>query len=150
MRLPDILSNVLRSPIGVFLRDSPARRPPSRPPGPTFPLKRALEFQSLLSANSSFRSPQIDYREREYALGRIPSTFTRREGQPKDREIIIARAIDRAVRPLFPRGYLYDTQITASTLCADGTQARAAAHRAGGPAAALSRAHCRLLLSRRK
>lgn len=53
---------------------------------------------------------QVEYRERSAAVGRIPTTFNKREGAPKDREVLVARAVDRAVRPLFPAGYFYETQ----------------------------------------
>jgi polyribonucleotide nucleotidyltransferase len=45
------------------------------------------------------------------AVGRIPQTFNRREGAPKEREILVARAVDRPLRPLFPKGYFYETQV---------------------------------------
>ena len=44
----------------------------------------------------------VDYRERSYAKGKIPSTFTRREGAPKEREILAMRVIDRATRAVVP------------------------------------------------
>ena len=43
-------------------------------------------------------------------MAKIPSTFTRREGAPKEREILTARCIDRALRPLFKKGFFYETQ----------------------------------------
>ncbi|GMH37037.1 hypothetical protein BSKO_04910 [Bryopsis sp. KO-2023] len=65
---------------------------------------------------------QVDYRERLHAAGRIPTTFNRREGAPKDREVLCMRAIDRAIRPLFPPGFCCETQVIASVLSADGSQ----------------------------
>ncbi|CAI5535846.1 unnamed protein product [Closterium sp. Naga37s-1] len=64
----------------------------------------------------------VDYRERQYVMGRIPNTYMRREGAPKEREILCARIIDRSIRPLFPKGFFYDTQITASVLSSDQEQ----------------------------
>mmetsp|Transcript_3625 Transcript_3625/g.13007 ORF Transcript_3625/g.13007 Transcript_3625/m.13007 type:complete len:783 (+) Transcript_3625:202-2550(+) len=65
---------------------------------------------------------QVDYRERAFAVGRIPNTYTKREGAPKDREVLTARVIDRSIRPLFPKGFYYETQVLANLLFADTTQ----------------------------
>jgi polyribonucleotide nucleotidyltransferase len=62
----------------------------------------------------------VDYREKLYAVGRIPGTYNKREGAPKEHEMLAARRLERALRPLLPRGYSYATQITASVLSADG------------------------------
>jgi polyribonucleotide nucleotidyltransferase len=61
----------------------------------------------------------VDYRENTYAAGKIPGGFFKREGRPSEREILISRLIDRPIRPLFPEGYFYDTQIVALLLSAD-------------------------------
>jgi len=61
----------------------------------------------------------VDYRERASAYGRIPGGFTKREGKPTDREILVSRVIDRPIRPLFPEGFFHDVIITALTLSAD-------------------------------
>lgn len=53
----------------------------------------------------------INYQERTYAAGRIPGGFFRREGRPSENEILIARLIDRPIRPLFPIGFLNEVQI---------------------------------------
>jgi polyribonucleotide nucleotidyltransferase len=53
----------------------------------------------------------VEYREKLMAVGRIPQTFNRREGAPKEREVLVARAVDRPLRPLFPKGYFYETQV---------------------------------------
>jgi len=63
----------------------------------------------------------VDYREKLYAVGRIPGTYNKREGAPKEHEMLAARRLERALRPLLPRGYSYATQITASVLSADGS-----------------------------
>jgi polyribonucleotide nucleotidyltransferase len=62
----------------------------------------------------------VDYREYTYAAGRIPGGFFKREGRPSEKEIITSRQIDRPLRPLFPEGYIADTQIIAFCLSADG------------------------------
>jgi polyribonucleotide nucleotidyltransferase len=61
----------------------------------------------------------VDYRENTYAAGKIPGGFFKREGRPSEREILIARLIDRPIRPLFPEGYFFDTQIVGLLLSAD-------------------------------
>jgi polyribonucleotide nucleotidyltransferase len=61
----------------------------------------------------------VDYRENTYAAGKIPGGFFKREGRPSEREILISRMIDRPIRPLFPDGYHFDTQIVGLLLSAD-------------------------------
>jgi polyribonucleotide nucleotidyltransferase len=55
----------------------------------------------------------VEYREHTYAVGRIPGGFFKREGRPKEREILYGRAIDRAIRPLFPKGMIDDLEVVA-------------------------------------
>src|ERR1700712_2332437 len=62
----------------------------------------------------------VDYREKAAAVGRFPGGFFRREGRPSEKEVLTCRMTDRPLRPLFPKGYLYDTQIIALMLSADG------------------------------
>jgi polyribonucleotide nucleotidyltransferase len=62
----------------------------------------------------------VDYREYTSAAGKIPGGFFKREGRPTEKEIITSRQIDRPLRPLFPDGYIADTQIIAFCLSADG------------------------------
>ena len=61
----------------------------------------------------------VDYRENTYAAGKIPGGFFKREGRPSEREILVSRLIDRPIRPLFPDGYHFDTQIVGLLLSAD-------------------------------
>jgi len=61
----------------------------------------------------------VDYRENTYAAGKIPGGFFKREGRPSEREILIARLIDRPIRTLFPEGYTFDTQLVGMLLSAD-------------------------------
>jgi len=61
----------------------------------------------------------VEYREKYYAYGKIPGGFVKREGKPSEREILVARNIDRPIRPLFPKGFYNDVIITAYTLSAD-------------------------------
>ena len=61
----------------------------------------------------------VEYREKTYAAGKIPGGYIKREGRPSDKEILSARLIDRPLRPLFPDGFLHETQIFAYVISAD-------------------------------
>jgi polyribonucleotide nucleotidyltransferase len=62
----------------------------------------------------------VDYHEMLYAAGKIPGSFFRREiGRPSEKETLTSRLIDRPLRPLFPKGYRYETQIIATVLSVD-------------------------------
>jgi len=61
----------------------------------------------------------VDYREYNYAAGKIPGGFFKREGRPTEKEILTSRLIDRPVRPLFPEGFYDETQVIAMVLSAD-------------------------------
>jgi len=61
----------------------------------------------------------VDYQERTFAAGKIPGGFFKREGRPSEKEILTSRLIDRAMRPLFPKGYDKETQIVVTVLSAD-------------------------------
>ncbi|MBU0986618.1 MAG: polyribonucleotide nucleotidyltransferase [Proteobacteria bacterium] len=62
----------------------------------------------------------VEYQERIYAAGRIPGNYFRREiGRPSEKETLTARLIDRPLRPLFPKGYRYETQVIATVLSMD-------------------------------
>ena len=58
----------------------------------------------------------VDYEEKLYAVGKIPGSFTKREGKPTDKAILTARAIDRPLRPLFPKDFRNDVCVTATVL----------------------------------
>jgi polyribonucleotide nucleotidyltransferase len=62
----------------------------------------------------------VDYREKAAAVGKFPGGYFKREGRPSEKEILTCRMTDRPLRPLFPKGYLFDTQIIAVLLSADG------------------------------
>jgi polyribonucleotide nucleotidyltransferase len=62
----------------------------------------------------------VEYKEKAAAAGRFPGGYFKREGRPTEKEILTCRMTDRPLRPLFPKGYLYDTQIVALLLSADG------------------------------
>ena len=61
----------------------------------------------------------VQYIEKAYAAGRIPGGYVKRETKPGDFETLTARIIDRSLRPLFPKGYAYPTQIVVMVLSAD-------------------------------
>ncbi len=63
----------------------------------------------------------VEYQEKFYATGKIPGGYFKREGRPNTEQILIARLIDRPIRPKFPEGYRYDTQVVATVLSADGS-----------------------------
>ncbi len=62
----------------------------------------------------------VDYQEKTYAAGRIPGGFFKREGKPKDIEILTARLIDRSIRPFFPDSLRNDVQVVCMVLSSDG------------------------------
>jgi polyribonucleotide nucleotidyltransferase len=61
----------------------------------------------------------VEYREHNYAAGRIPGNYFRREGRPGEKEVLTCRLIDRPCRPLFTEGYRNETQVIASVISAD-------------------------------
>ena len=61
----------------------------------------------------------VDYEEKLYAVGRIPGSFNRREGKPADKAILISRAIDRPIRPLFPHDFRNDVCVVNTVLSMD-------------------------------
>ncbi|NXJ13030.1 PNPT1 nucleotidyltransferase, partial [Odontophorus gujanensis] len=69
---------------------------------------------------SQFMPLVVDYPTNSAAAGRIPTNYLRREIGTTDREILTSRVIDRSIRPLFPVGYFYDTQILCNLLAVDG------------------------------
>lgn len=63
----------------------------------------------------------VDYVEKTYAAGKIPGGYFKREGKLAEREILISRLIDRACRPLFPKGFGAELQVLVTVLSVDGT-----------------------------
>lgn len=83
---------------------------------------------SVLCTVVSAASPQegqdffpltVNYQEKAFAAGKIPGGYFKREGRPSESETLISRLIDRPIRPLFPEGYLCDTQVIATVLSHD-------------------------------
>ncbi len=72
------------------------------------------------SKNMGFLPLTIEYQERMYAAGRIPGSYFRREiGRPSEKEVLTCRLIDRPLRPLFPKGYMSETQVIITVFSAD-------------------------------
>ncbi len=69
---------------------------------------------------TNFLPLTVEYQEKIYAAGRIPGNYFRREiGRPSEKETLTARLIDRPIRPLFPKGYRFETQVIATVLSMD-------------------------------
>lgn len=75
-------------------------------------MKKAKEGQPFFPLS-------VDYQEKFAAVGRIPGNFFRRESRLSDYEILISRLVDRALRPLFPDGYMNETQVIINLISAD-------------------------------
>src|SRR5512138_1141704 len=70
-------------------------------------------------AGVDFLPLTVDYREGNYASGKIPGGFFKREGRPNEKEVLTSRMIDRPLRPLFPDGWSNETQVIGLLLSAD-------------------------------
>src|SRR5215510_11181639 len=75
--------------------------------GETIVLVTAVSATSVKEGQDFFPLT-VDYREKAAAVGRFPGGYFKREGRPTEKETLTSRMIDRPLRPLFPRGYLYD------------------------------------------
>jgi len=85
---------------------------------------KTMIFASAVSAyeareGQSFFPLSVDYQEKYASAGRIPGNFFRREAKLSDYEVLISRLVDRAARPLFPDGYMNDTQIIINLISAE-------------------------------
>ena len=61
----------------------------------------------------------VNYEEKTYAAGKIPGGFFKREGRPSEKETLTSRLIDRPIRPLFPKGFMNEVQVTCQVVSAD-------------------------------
>ena len=86
--------------------------------GDTVVLVTAVSLKSIREG-VDFLPLTVDYQEMTFAAGKIPGGFFKREGRPNEREILTSRLIDRAIRPLFPKGYYSETQLVATVLSVD-------------------------------
>ena len=75
--------------------------------------------QTKVKAGQTWFPLSVEYKEKASAAGQFPGGYFKREGRPTEKEILTCRMTDRPLRPLFPKGYLYDTQIIALLLSAD-------------------------------
>jgi polyribonucleotide nucleotidyltransferase len=88
--------------------------------GDTVVLATAVASQNA-KAGVDFLPLTVDYQEKAYAAGKIPGGYFKREGRPSEKEVLTSRLIDRPLRPLFPEGYYFETQVIASVLSSDRT-----------------------------
>src|SRR5881628_1548811 len=86
--------------------------------GDTYVLATAVAWQ-IGKKDVDFLPLTVDYQEKAYAAGKIPGGYFKREGQPSEREKLASRLIDRPIRPLFPEGWYYETQVIATVISAD-------------------------------
>ena len=87
--------------------------------GETVVLTSAVSATSIKEGQDFFPLT-VDYREKAAAVGKFPGGYFKREGRPSEKETLTSRMTDRPLRPLFPSGYFYDTQIISILLSADG------------------------------
>jgi len=87
--------------------------------GDTMVLASAVSATTIKEGQDYFPLT-VDYREKAAAAGKFPGGYFKREGRPAEKETLTSRMIDRPLRPLFPKGYFYDTQIISILLSADG------------------------------
>ncbi len=87
--------------------------------GDTMVLASAVSATSIKEGQDYFPLT-VDYREKAAAVGKFPGGYFKREGRPSEKETLTSRMIDRPLRPLFPQGYFYDTQVISILLSADG------------------------------
>jgi polyribonucleotide nucleotidyltransferase len=87
--------------------------------GDTMVLASAVSA-TIIKEGQDYFPLTVDYREKAAAVGKFPGGFFKREGRPTEKETLTSRMIDRPLRPLFPQGYFYDTQIISILLSADG------------------------------
>ena len=88
--------------------------------GDTVVLATAVASQTA-KPGIDFLPLTVDYQEKTYAAGKIPGGYFKREGRPSEKEVLTSRLIDRPLRPLFPEGYYFETQVITSVLSADKT-----------------------------
>src|SRR5438045_9156509 len=67
---------------------------------------------TIIKEGQDFFPLTVDYREKAAAAGKFPGGYFKREGRPTEKETLTSRMTDRPLRPLFPPGYFYDTQVT--------------------------------------
>ncbi|MEG2846368.1 MAG: polyribonucleotide nucleotidyltransferase, partial [Acinetobacter sp.] len=81
----------------------------------------AIVAQPKAKAGQDFFPLTVNYQEKQYAAGRIPGGYGKREGRQTESETLISRLIDRPIRPLFPEGFYNEIQVTATVVSSDKT-----------------------------
>jgi polyribonucleotide nucleotidyltransferase len=82
-------------------------------------LLATVVMDELAESDEDFLPLTVQYVEKLYAVGKVPSGFMKREGRPNDFETLTSRIVDRALRPTFPKGFNYPVQITIFALSVD-------------------------------
>jgi polyribonucleotide nucleotidyltransferase len=79
----------------------------------------AVVAQPEARAGQDFFPLTVNYEEKTYAAGKIPGGFFKREGRPSEKETLTCRLIDRPIRPLFPKGFMNEVQVTCQVVSAN-------------------------------
>lgn len=87
--------------------------------GDTMVIATVVSSKRNPPATQDFFPLQVEFREKYSAAGRFPGGFFKRESRPSEKEILSARLIDRALRPLFPDGYYHETQVIVNVISSD-------------------------------
>ncbi len=88
--------------------------------GDTMVLSTCVQAKKPRTDPPEFVPLTVEYKERTYAAGKIPGGFFKREGKPREKEILSGRLSDRSIRPLFPEYFNTETQVTSMVLSSDG------------------------------
>lgn len=79
----------------------------------------AVVARDQANPGQAFFPLTVNYEEKTYAAGKIPGGFFRREGRPSEKETLTSRLIDRPIRPLFPKGFMNEVQVTCQVVSAN-------------------------------
>ena len=78
-----------------------------------------ITHNPCIDESRDFLPLSVHYQEKFYSIGEIPGGYLKREGRPSEREVIISRLIDRAIRPMFPKGFKDEVQVVVTLLQKD-------------------------------
>lgn len=79
----------------------------------------AVVARTSVNPGQDFFPLTVNYEEKTYAAGKIPGGFFKREGRPSEKETLTSRLIDRPIRPLFPKGFMNEVQVTCQVVSAN-------------------------------
>ncbi|WP_119393549.1 polyribonucleotide nucleotidyltransferase [Salinibius halmophilus] len=79
-------------------------------------------FAKAANPDAGFFPLTVNYQEKYYATGKIPGGYNKREGRPSENETLVSRLIDRPIRPLFPKGFMNEVQVTCTVISAGTTE----------------------------